>query len=37
MHFKSEQIKFVEMDDSLDMQARTFESGMNNEFDNSPF
>ena len=37
MHFKSEQIKFVEMDDSLDVQARTFESGMNNEFDNSPF
>ena len=31
MRFKSEQIRFMEMDDSLDMQARTFESGMNSE------
>ena len=37
MRFKSEQIKFMEMDDSLDVQARTFESGMNSEFYNSTF
>lgn len=32
MRFKSEQIKFVEMEDSLDMQAMTYESGMNNDY-----
>jgi replicative DNA helicase len=37
MRFKSEQIKFMEMDDSLDVQARTFESGMNSEFYNPAF
>ena len=32
MRFKSEQIKFMEMDESLDVQAsRTYESGMNND------
>ncbi|MBO4758235.1 MAG: replicative DNA helicase [Bacteroidales bacterium] len=32
MRFKSEQIKFMEMDDSLDVQAsRTYESGMNSD------
>jgi len=31
MRFKSDQIKFVEMDDALDVQARTFESGMNDD------
>ena len=31
MRFKSEQIRFMEMDDSLDVQARTFESGMNSD------
>ncbi len=31
MRFRSEQIKFMEMDDSLDVQARTYESGMNSD------
>ena len=37
MHFRSEQIKFVELDDSLDVQARTFESGMNNDLGGGDF
>ena len=31
MRFRSEQIKFMEMDDSLDIQARAYESGMNDD------
>jgi len=31
MRFRSEQIKFMEMDESLDVQARTYESGMNSD------
>ena len=37
MHFKSDQIKFMELEDSLDMQAMTYESGMNAEYSDSPF
>lgn len=37
MHFKSDQIKFMELEDSLDMQAMTYESGMNSEYSDSPF
>ena len=39
MHFKSDQIKFMELEDSLDMQAMTYESGMNSEYipDQPPF
>ena len=33
MRFRSEQIRFVEMDESLDMQARNIESAMNSDFD----
>ncbi len=32
MHFKSDQIKFMELEDSLDMQAMTYESGMNVDY-----
>ena len=31
MRFRSEQIKFMEIDDSLDIQARAYESGMNDD------
>ena len=31
MRFKSEQIRFLEMDDTLDVQAKTYESGMNRD------
>ena len=31
MRFKSEQIRFLEMDESLEVQARTYESRMNSD------